>query len=72
MIENKLNYESYLLRLWQIRQNGKTIWRASLESTRTGVRENFADLKQAFAFLRGSLPSERAKMLRRRKKSNKI
>jgi hypothetical protein len=70
MLYDQTNYESYLLRLWQVRQDGKTVWRASLESTRTGARENFADVKQAFAFLRGSLQSEPERALRRRKKSN--
>lgn len=55
MLEQRLAYESYLLRLWQVRHNGKLVWRASLESTRTGARENFADLAQAFDFLRGAL-----------------
>lgn len=55
MPEHRLAYESYLLRLWQVRQNGKRVWRASLESTRTGARENFADLQQAFDFLRDAL-----------------
>jgi hypothetical protein len=68
MIQPHLNYESYLLRLWQVRQKGKTIWRASLESTRTGARENFADLTQAFEFLRGSLQGKRAQIIRQRKK----
>jgi hypothetical protein len=71
MLENQPNYESYLLRLWQVRQNGKMVWRASLESTRTGARENFADLKQAFTFLRGSLHGKRDRMLRRHKKSSR-
>jgi hypothetical protein len=70
MFTDQPNYESYLLRLWQVRQDGKTVWRASLESTRTGARENFADMKQAFTFLRGSLQGEPERMLRRRKKSN--
>jgi hypothetical protein len=71
MMQNQSTYQSYLLRLWQVRQNGKTIWRASLESTHTGARENFADLKQAFDFLHGSLRGNRDKILRRRKKSSR-
>jgi len=69
-MQNQSTYQSYLLRLWQVRQNGKTVWRASLESTRTGARENFADLKQAFDFLRGAL-RQRDKILRPRKKSSR-
>ncbi len=51
MIESHLGYASYLLRLWQVNQNGKATWRASLESTRTGTRQNFASLGELFAFL---------------------
>jgi hypothetical protein len=70
MIQNQSNYESYLLRVWQVRQDGQVVWRASLESTRTGTRENFADLKQAFAFLGTSLQGNRDKMLPRRRKAS--
>jgi hypothetical protein len=70
MIQNQTNYESYLLRLWQVRQDGKPIWRASLESTRTGARENFANLQQAFAFLRTALQGEQEKIPSRHKKAN--
>ena len=70
MFQDQTNYESYLLRLWQVRQGGRRVWRASLESTRTGARENFADVKQAFAFLRASLRGKPEKMLPRRKKND--
>ena len=70
MFTDQPNYESYLLRLWQVRQDGKMVWRASLESTRTGARENFADVKQAFAFLRVSLQGKPDKVFRRRKRVN--
>jgi hypothetical protein len=70
MLQDQMNYESYLLRLWQVRQGGRRVWRASLESTRTGTRENFADMNHAFAFLRVSLRGKPERMLRHRKKSN--
>ena len=44
-------YESYLLRLWESDQAGELIWRASLESTDTGLRHGFADLNSLFAYL---------------------
>jgi hypothetical protein len=44
-------YESYLLRLWQTDRGGTLIWRASLESARTGERRGFASLADLFAFL---------------------
>ena len=43
---------SYLLRVWTVAQNGAQIWRASLESPRTGERMGFPDLDTLFAFLR--------------------
>lgn len=52
-------YVSYLLRLWRASEVGeppgvlrKTIWRASVESSRTGERRGFAALDELFAFLR--------------------
>ncbi len=44
-------YISYLLRLWQIRSEGKPAWRASLESPHTGERRGFANLADLFTFL---------------------
>ena len=45
-------YRVYLLRLWLVdRDDGATIWRASLEEARSGERHGFADLPQLFAFL---------------------
>ena len=44
-------YMSYLLRLWQAQENGAWIWRASLESSQSGQRWNFANLADCFAFL---------------------
>ena len=43
---------AYLLRLWQVKDEGKTRWRASLENAHTGERKGFAGLDALFAFLR--------------------
>jgi hypothetical protein len=64
MTKEKPDYLSYLLRLWRVNgdaithhrdaesQNmGKAVWRASLESTRTGQRRGFANLGALFDFL---------------------
>jgi hypothetical protein len=59
MTQKQPTYQSYLLRLWQVRHNGKLIWRASLQSTRTGERRNFADLQQMLGFLRDTLQPQR-------------
>ena len=51
MGEARRGYLSYLLRLWQARVDGELVWRASLESPRTGERRGFANLADLFAFL---------------------
>ena len=51
MGEARRGYLSYLLRLWQARADGELVWRASLESPRTGERRGFANLADMFAFL---------------------
>jgi hypothetical protein len=52
MSKEKQLYHSYLLRLWPIKENEHTIWRASLESPHTGEKWGFADLDAVCAFLR--------------------
>jgi hypothetical protein len=44
-------YLAYMLRLWQIGDEGEPTWRASLESPHTGERHGFADLDSLFTFL---------------------
>ena len=44
-------YMSYLIRLWQIKNAGELVWRASLESPSTGERVGFASLDELFGFL---------------------
>ena len=51
MSEEPHEYYSFLLRLWQTRNRGHAVWRASLESAQTGERYGFADLASLFAFL---------------------
>jgi hypothetical protein len=51
MNKEQRGYISYLLRLWQIRSEGKPAWRASLESPHTGERRGFANLADLFTFL---------------------
>ena len=43
---------SYLLRLWQAREEGAVAWRASLQSPGAGQRLGFATLEELFGFLR--------------------
>jgi hypothetical protein len=53
------DYISFLLRLWQVSDEGnsepnaiKAVWRASLENPHTGERKGFASLEELFDFLR--------------------
>ncbi|MBN1979075.1 MAG: hypothetical protein JW918_16870 [Anaerolineae bacterium] len=55
------HYLSYLLRLWRVDgKDAESVWRASLESSRTGERMVFARWDDLFDFLReqtsGPLP----------------
>lgn len=59
MAKGRPDYLSYLLCLWRVSGDGESlgmgsgaIWRASLESTRTGERRGFASLEELFDFLR--------------------
>jgi len=53
MCAHKERYKAFLLRLWQVKQNGHEIWRASLEDSHTGERRGFASLEALMEFLRG-------------------
>ena len=45
------NYHSYLLRLWQVQDNGGSFWRASLEEVQTGELQGFPDLNALLGYL---------------------
>jgi hypothetical protein len=51
MVTMKGRYLAYLLRIWQVNDAGKLIWRASLEDPHTGERKGFASLEALLAFL---------------------
>ena len=48
----KQPYIAYLLRLWQVKQAGELVWRASLENPHTGEQQGFADIESLFTHLR--------------------
>jgi hypothetical protein len=50
-------YASYLLRLWMSEEDGLPVWRASLESTRTRQRQNFAGMRALIKFLENEFDS---------------
>ena len=93
MSGEKSDYLSYLMRLWQDNDDdmqcpegralhvrkGRMVWRASLESARTGRRRSFASLDDLLAFLRqqtGVMPvaedSDRAEECKYDSRSHRI
>jgi hypothetical protein len=52
MRERQRPYLAYLLRLWQVHNEGKIGWRASVENAHTGEKVVFAHLDELVAFLR--------------------
>jgi hypothetical protein len=58
MTREETHYLAYLLRLWRD-SDVENVWRASVESARTGERRGFAGLEDLFGFLQertGSQP----------------
>lgn len=47
----KITYNSFLLKLWLVKQNGKLSWLASLEDPHTGQKQNFNCFEDLFIFL---------------------
>lgn len=68
MNQERLQYQSYLLRLWQSERDGELTWHASLESPRTEMRINFGTLNELYTFLQerteGGLSSNLKKSLK--------
>ena len=44
MAPSSKDYHSYLLRLWQVQEEGGAGWRASLEDVQSGELHGFEDL----------------------------
>ena len=67
MVKKQTSYMAYLLRLWRVKEEGKTTWRASLQSPQTRERRGFASLDALFDFLQQqtetALDSERSERL---------
>ena len=55
MTQEQEHYHSFLLRLWRAGDDGKPVWRASLESPHTGESLGFADLRELFAYLEAEI-----------------
>ena len=57
-VDHKMNYRSYLLRLWVEDENGKRAWRISLENPFTRERRGFASLQDLCAYLKEKMREE--------------
>ena len=51
MAKPQRHYTSFLLRLWQARDEGEMIWRASLESPHSGQSRSFTTLAALYSYL---------------------
>jgi hypothetical protein len=54
----RLDYLSYLLRVWRVEVREGTIWRASLECTSTREQLGFADLEALSRYLQAETARE--------------
>lgn len=51
MYNKQYGYQAYLVRLWLGREDGKHVWRASLEDAHTGEKHAFASFSRLVAYL---------------------
>ena len=51
MNEAKHAYQSYLLRLWVVKEGEHSVWRASLEEVRSGNKKVFTTLEEMYQYL---------------------
>ncbi len=58
MTTQEPRYLAFMLRLWQVRDNEETVWRASLEDAHTGERRGFGSLESLYAFLKELIRDE--------------
>ena len=60
MSNEQPDYLSYLLRLWRVTGKGRTVWRASLESSLSGERQTFASMFDVLNYLQEQTGAELA------------
>ncbi len=53
-------YLAFMLRLWQVGEEGEATWRVSLESPHSGERRAFAGLEELLLFLQRETGTEPA------------
>ena len=51
-MEEPIIYRSYLLRLWQVKEESDLTWRAMLEDVKTSEQRGFTCLEDLIVFLR--------------------
>lgn len=51
------SYRAFLLRLWLVQEDGKPVWRVSLEDIHTGERRAFANLDALRSFFEEMEPA---------------
>ena len=51
MNENGNDYQSYLLRIWRVREGNQIQWRITLEDIRSGKVSGYSSLEALFEFL---------------------
>jgi len=49
--KKQAGYYSFLLRLWQVKENGGQEWRASLENVESGEKRGFTSVEELLAYL---------------------
>jgi hypothetical protein len=52
---DRLQYLSFLLRLWRTSSGGEYLWQASVEDPLTGATTGFGTIEALFAFLRAQM-----------------
>jgi len=53
MKPDQVDYHSYLLRLWRVKEEDGECWRASLQEVQSGEMHGFTDMGALFAYLEG-------------------
>lgn len=69
MKEQQSNYQSYMIRIWYVENEGEMLWRATLESASTGERVGFSSIQGLLDYLDGvaELMSHRAAIERKKR-----
>ena len=49
--KKQAGYYSFLLRLWQVKEDGGQEWRATLENVESGEKRGFTSVEELLAYL---------------------